>query len=262
VPARLLAIWLVLALARPAHAESDTDRAIRLGSMTTLGGLYLTIEFPMKLAFAARHCAWCEPPGFDRAVRDALKWDNTAAPHMVSNVLGFAAAPIVLSAMMLGAEGGQRSWRRTFDDLSPMVEAAIVVSLTQSTVKYIVRRQRPFVHFASKDRPFAHDDNTSFYSGHTSAVLAETFACGIVAHQRGYALEPAIWATGITIGVVTGYLRIAADKHYATDVIAGALIGTVAGLAVPYLLHPAGEFHDADVVIAKQPHVVSFGLAF
>ena len=39
------------------------------------------------------------------------------------------------------------------------------------------------------------------------------------------------------LALFTGYLRIAADKHYASDVAVGALMGGLFGAGVPLLLH-------------------------
>ena len=39
----------------------------------------------------------------------------------------------------------------------------------------------------------------------------------------------AIWASTLSLATVTGYLRIAADKHYFTDVLVGAIIGSTVG---------------------------------
>ena len=258
------AIVVALAIASPARAEpSDTTRAIHLGSMVAFGGLYLAIEFPAKLHFASKECTWCDPPGFDRSIRDALRWERRLVASKASDVLAFAASPIALASLMIAASGEHRSLRRTFDDVSPMIESAIIVSLMQSTAKYVVRRSRPFVRFAPPGRLYYHDDNTAFWSGHTSAVFAETFACGIIAHERGYKLEPAIWATGITFGVVTGYLRLAADMHYASDVAVGVILGIGVGIAVPYLLHRSSLERDPDAVTLRSaPQFLSFGGQF
>ena len=42
-----------------------------------------------------------------------------------------------------------------------------------------------------------------------------------------------MWATGLTFAAATAYLRVAADKHYFTDVLASAAIGVAVGWAVP-----------------------------
>lgn len=59
----------------------------------------------------------------------------------------------------------------------------------------------------------------------------------MVSRARNYSIEPVVWAGGYAIAATTGYLRIAADKHYLSDVVAGAIVGTGVGLAIPLLLH-------------------------
>ena len=41
----------------------------------------------------------------------------------------------------------------------------------------------------------------------------------------------------MTLASAVGYLRIAGDMHYLTDVLAGAAIGTAVGVAMPLALH-------------------------
>ena len=40
------------------------------------------------------------------------------------------------------------------------------------------------------------------------------------------------------MGLATAILRVAADMHWATDVLAGAAAGTLIGGGLPALLHP------------------------
>ncbi|HEX5062539.1 MAG TPA: phosphatase PAP2 family protein, partial [Kofleriaceae bacterium] len=100
-------------------------------------------------------------------------------------------------------------------------------------IKVGAARERPYVHFTSER---GGEDNLSFPSGHTSHAFALAASAGMIAHERGYKLEPYVWASGMTIATLTGYLRIAADRHYLTDVVVGASIGVSAGLTVPFLM--------------------------
>ena len=93
------------------------------------------------------------------------------------------------------------------------------------------------MHVAAPGRVTDTDDNMSFISGHAALAFSVATAAGMVAHRRGYQLEPVIWAVGFTLAGSTAYLRIAADKHYFTDVLAGSLVGSAFGVAVPLLLH-------------------------
>lgn len=49
-----------------------------------------------------------------------------------------------------------------------------------------------------------------------------------------------MWGLGLGAAVTAGWLRIAGDKHYFTDVLTGALVGSAIGFGMPYLLHRRG----------------------
>lgn len=73
-------------------------------------------------------------------------------------------------------------------------------------------------------RPDGSDDR-SFPSGHTSVSFAA--AVGLERRYGWHAGLPALCVAGFV-----GAARIAASKHYAHDVAAGAAIGTLSGLAL------------------------------
>ena len=54
-----------------------------------------------------------------------------------------------------------------------------------------------------------------------------------------------MWASGAFIAVSTSYLRLAADKHYLSDVVTGTVIGTAVGFFIPYLFHGPRAGTDA-----------------
>ncbi len=57
--------------------------------------------------------------------------------------------------------------------------------------------------------------------------------------MRGYRDWEWVYATGFTAAAATGYFRMAADKHWLTDVLASAAVGTGTGILVPWL-HRSG----------------------
>jgi membrane-associated phospholipid phosphatase len=62
-------------------------------------------------------------------------------------------------------------------------------------------------------------------------------SAGTVAHMRGSKWAPAIYGGGVALSLTTGYLRIAADKHWSTDILTGWVVGAAVGYAVPRLFH-------------------------
>jgi membrane-associated phospholipid phosphatase len=75
----------------------------------------------------------------------------------------------------------------------------------------------------------------SFYSGHTSTAFAMATAYGYLftaRHPRSKWIAP-VWILGYAYASTTGVLRVAAGKHFWSDVIVGAIAGTAVGLAIP-----------------------------
>ena len=73
-------------------------------------------------------------------------------------------------------------------------------------------------------------DELSFPSGHTATAFTNA---SVLFHEYK---EANIWyaSSGYLFAAATGFLRIANNKHYTSDVLAGAGIGTAVGLAVSY----------------------------
>lgn len=124
-------------------------------------------------------------------------------------------------------------------DALVVTEAVAIAACVNQIVKFSFGRERPIVHaLASAEKLTAaqpSDNNTSFYSGHTSLAFSLAVAAGTVATMRGYRWAPYIWVSGLVVAGTTGYLRIAGDRHYATDVLAAATVGSALGFAVPFL---------------------------
>lgn len=171
-------------------------------------------------------------------VRDALVWCNPARASALANVDGYLLAPVVgLGLLSIGTLANDPTSARAIDDLVPVFESIVLTEVAAQIVKFSVGRQRPYAHFGDPRVPVGLDDNVSFFSGHASLAFTIATSAGTIAHARGYAAEPAIWTAGLAIAASTAYLRIAADKHYLSDVVVGSAVGAAAGLVIPRMMH-------------------------
>lgn len=187
-------------------------------------------------------CRWCDVNSFDKWGHDNIKWGNTGAANKAVYVTGYALVPVAAFGLDALAAGLDDSFSNFLPDALIIAEAAALSSFTTELVKIAAGRQRPYAHFEGGSK--SSRDNNSFYSGHTSLAFSLAAASGTVATMRGYRYAPLVWGTGMAIAATTGYLSLAADRHYLTDVIAGAVLGSAFGFGIPYLFHRP---HEEDV---------------
>ncbi len=240
------ATFVAVLTASVAYAQSGPPDGLRYDPRVdipvTAGalGLLVTLEL-LTRDLAPRSCRVCGVDRLDAAARDAFRWNDTGAANTASDWTGFVLTPVTA----LGACGVAATADHRFNDAPSnalvIVEATALAVTLDDVVKLLVARERPYVHFgvSSELAPPDTGDNLSFYSGHTNLAFAVAVASGTIASMRGYRLAPVVWATSLPLAAVTGYLRIAADKHYLTDVLTGALIGSAVGFLVPFVFHRA-----------------------
>ena len=104
-------------------------------------------------------------------------------------------------------------------------EAFAAANAAGTLVKYTAGRSRPYAGRGKRSfRPFKMKTaNTSFPSGHTTSAfaLASVFA---VRYEK-----PAVSVAAYSLAAGTALQRIYGDKHWASDVFAGAALGTAVG---------------------------------
>jgi membrane-associated phospholipid phosphatase len=250
--------------------QPATDLAVT----ATGGAVWLASELYGKRALAPLNCNWCDLDtsgayrlnGFDRfGLGAAWSNQNQATAAKISDMLAYVALPasmVGLDALVAHQDG---ALSRAPNDLLIMAEAVAMAGIVNQTVKFAVRRERPFVHALDPSQQALtgdpNDNNLSFYSGHTSMTFSLATAAGTVASLRGYKYAWVVWAVGMPMAAATGYLRMAADKHYLSDVLVGAVVGSAFGAGVPLLLHSRiGRLQVGSVDMRVTPSANGVGL--
>jgi membrane-associated phospholipid phosphatase len=209
--------------------------------VVVLGTAGIVLSEVFKPALAPAGCRWCDANDVDLAAKRALQWNDTATADTASNWTAFVLAPAASLGFDVLAASHDGALRRVPVDALVIAEAGVVAADLTEVTKFLVARERPFVHdLPPSERQHTSqpsDNNLSFVSGHTAEVFALAAATGTVATMHGYRWAPAAWIGGGVIAAGTGTLRIAAAKHWLTDVLAGMALGIMAGVAVPLLFH-------------------------
>ena len=189
-------------------------------------------------------CRWCDRDeegrstlnGLDAAARKSWRWSDQEKADAWSDRTVFLSGAASVTAFV-AARGGIGDGFG--GEMLIVLEAAVVSSALTQATKYLTRRARPWAA-AGEPPPGDHvgsrESVLSFPSGHTSMAFALAVATGSLASLRDDPGQEWVWATGLTFAAATGYLRVAADRHYLLDVLAGAALGTAVGWAIPRLI--------------------------
>jgi len=201
-------------------------------------------------------CRWCEPTGFDRWARRELQWRDAGGASDASDVLlyGITLGSAATVAWLAASEGDRRE---VVEDVFLVAAAVAVTDALTRGVQHTSGRLRPQAWDAGEPR--GDRDLRAFFSGHTSAVFAAATAAAQVSRLRGRRGWVWVAAAGVTAAAATGWLRVAADEHWATDVLAAAAVGTAIGWAIPSAsLRPVTRAAGAAVVPAPGGFAIVF----
>lgn len=194
---------------------------------------------------------------FDDAARDAMvlhSADERALFGTYSDValVTLAAYPAIADAVITAWLARGRpdiAWQMMVIDL----QAFAFTSLVTGAIKRIADRERPIGTECRKNPAYSPDcesagQHYSFLSGHASMTF--TGAGLVCVHHMQLSLfgseaDAVSCVAAVTAASLAGVSRIVADKHYVSDVMAGAALGLFSGAVLPYVLYhvPGGPGH-------------------
>lgn len=191
---------------------------------------------------------------FDESVRNALLPDSYELQLLFRDssdaLLGAAISYVFIGDALIHA-----TWLRKSPDVGIQMalidaEVTLLTLGASQLTAHAVGRERPFGRTCGIDidddsaQCVENDRYLSFFSTHASLTFA--MAAVTCAHHNALHLSgnhPWIaCVTGFTAAAATAVSRIVADQHYATDVMTGAVVGTLIGFAVPAAHYGFGRF--------------------
>jgi len=211
----------------PRYRTSGWDVASVVG-----GGALFFVPSLLDLPDTAGACVPCDPatlPGIDR-------W----AVHSPSS-----AADVASSATLLAVAAGATyaSFHGLPDqqmrgNLAVLASSLVWTATSGEWLKVLFHRERPVLY--TTDAPASvtnRDDLKSFPSGHTALAFAAATSYLVMAQRQGLPHRQRNTALLYGGATLVGVLRVAAGKHFPTDVLGGAVLGAGIGWLVP-TIHP------------------------
>lgn len=181
----------------------------------------------------------------DRAIADRLLDSTVQENRFLGRVATFVRTVADPGSVVIGvsmyAYGRLAKDARAADLGLHGTEALVVGSVTGTVLKGFFGRERPYVkrdpHSYKFGRGFGKERYRSFPSGHTIAAFAA--ASAVTSETSGWWNGSEFYIGPLMYGGATlvGISRIYNNRHWASDVVTGALIGTMAGLKVVRYSH-------------------------
>lgn len=225
------------------------------------GGLAAIAEYTWATPQGEPH--WTGGILFDDAVRSALKVNSPSAREALwtaAGVVGVSEAVLTVgvdSVLVPWLRGSTDvMWQLTWIDM----ESYALGSLVAITGYDTIGRARPSWADCQKN-PTLPDCVTSPTASFPSGHVAESFiAAGLGCVNHAYVpiygshlFDALACARDVVLASSVGVMRIMGDRHWATDVLAGAGIGFAAGYALPLVLHYASHGRDRSAGLFVAP---------
>jgi len=154
----------------------------------------------------------------DLTTRDELQEDHPLFAAHADDYVQFAPALAVYGLHIAGIKGKHS----LLDATGYYLVSEAIMNGTVHTLKSLTKRERP-----------NHSGFNSFPSGHT----ANAFASAEFLNQEYKDISPWYGVAGYTVATATGVLRMYNNKHWFSDVVAGAGFG-ILSTKVAYFVYP------------------------
>lgn len=247
-------ILLIMLTAKNIAALPSTTEWIKAGSISSAS---LAVSLGMRFV-PTPECFWCRTNSFDLTLARTWQASNLRAARITSDVVTFAVVPLLALASVSLTTAHVDGFLQ--DSLVIVTSAAATTAVTE-LIKIMARRQRPEATFGYSDGDY--QENRSFLSGHTSFSFSVLTSASILAFQRGSRYAP--WFAGLSALVATtaGISRIAAAKHWTTDVLAGMVVGIGVGALMPFvILDRKNETTQTGRYVGIDPTINGFQFGF
>jgi membrane-associated phospholipid phosphatase len=222
-------LLILLALAQQSRPASVYRISVKVDVPLTIGaGIGLTLPYIFAGHLITPHCP-CDPHEVNAFDRPAIGNTSAFAATLSDVTVGaVVTVPLALDLLDVGTR------RRFVEDAVVFTQTLAVNGALVTVAKFLVQRPLPRTYAGDPNLVDKPGGYRSFYSGHTSLTFAALSAAAMTVRMRhGYTVWP--WIITGVVGTSVAIERVADGRHFPSDVIVGAVMGTATGVVVPWI---------------------------
>lgn len=148
-------------------------------------------------------------PNLKYSIQDQLNWNKAETVVLYDDLLRYVPMGGAVLLSITGVKGKH-----------PILDQVALGGFAYVLADFVVYRTKVATHVT---RPAPSTEQSSFPSQHTSVA----FVGATMLHREFGHLSPWISVAGYTMAAWVGYARIARNRHFMTDVLMGAAVGTM-----------------------------------
>lgn len=234
---------------------SSEKEAIILGSSSAL--LLSSFILEKKLSINPQEI-------FSLNVNDINSFDRSAVNYyskdlsLVSDILMLTSLSLPVSFIFINEAKSE------LKDIGIMyLETLTLTYGITNLTKNIFQRFRPYAynHSVNLSERLKSDTKKSFFSGHTSISFASAvfFSTVFSEFSADEKIKKFVWISSLSLATSTGILRYFSGKHFPTDILAGAVVGSLVGYTIPKIHKSEGNLSFS---LTGNQNLISISIGF
>ena len=245
IPVLIGLIWLSSALGNQLPSKPSVYEVSPVKDGAIIGGTALIAAVPYLFArdLINKRCP-CDRGDVNAFDRISIGQNDGTARTYSDIALGAALlVPVAADLFDLGVS------REFAEDAAVYAETLLISGALVGLVKVIVQRPLPVV-YAGQDLLDEPEGYRSFYSGHVTMAFTALSAASFTLSRR-YRTSAWPWIGTAVVGSSIAVARVLGGRHFISDTIVGAAVGTTIGILVP-LLHSREDKTSAFMILPNE----------
>lgn len=209
-------------------------------------------------ALGTYFCSRMDPPDMAKLDREKIFIVDRFAVNFSCESTAFASDVVcgVGMGIPLVLALSSCKWQTIRQDFLMYTQSMLFAQGLAQLSKAIFERPCPYAYTIAESQThyLTEDAGRSFFSGHTAAAFCGAVFAGTV-FQRRYPKSPwvkPVWILGLATATTTAVLRVTSGNHFPTDVMVGAIVGSLTGWFIPRLYRCKCEERGLSIMMGER----------